>query len=210
MVSGLLLIHDLHPASLEARLHQALEKVRPYMESHGGNVELVSLENDFATLRLQGHCQTCASSAVTLELAVRNAIEEACPDLLGFEVEGAQPADPAAFPPSRGEPSWTLLDDAALLQDGELIRVMAVEIPLVICKVRGRFYAYRDRCPGCNLPLHLGVLNEQVLTCRAGHRFDVQRAGAGLDHPDLHLDPVPLLVEEGAVKVAVERESSMA
>jgi Fe-S cluster biogenesis protein NfuA len=87
---GLLLIHGLHPLDLATRLHQALDKVRPYMESHGGNVELLSLENDFARLRLQGACKTCPASSVTMELALRKAIEEACPDLVGFEVEGVQ------------------------------------------------------------------------------------------------------------------------
>lgn len=88
VVRGLLLIHGLHPADLETRLREALEKVRPYMESHGGNVELVGLNEDVARLRLHGTCKSCPSSAVTLELAVRKAIEEACPDLVGFEVEG--------------------------------------------------------------------------------------------------------------------------
>src|SRR5580700_3682562 len=43
VVRGLLLIHDLHPADLETRLRDALDQVRPYLESHGGNVELISL-----------------------------------------------------------------------------------------------------------------------------------------------------------------------
>lgn len=86
--SGLLLIHGLHPITLEARLRGALEKVRPYMQSHGGNIELLSLENDVARLKLQGTCKTCPSSAITLELAVRHAVEEACPDLVSFEVVG--------------------------------------------------------------------------------------------------------------------------
>jgi Fe-S cluster biogenesis protein NfuA len=88
-ISGLLLIHGLHPVPLETRFHAALEKVRPYMQSHGGNIELLSLENDVARVRLQGTCKSCPSSTITLELAVRHAVEEACPDLLGFEVEGA-------------------------------------------------------------------------------------------------------------------------
>lgn len=89
VVSGLLLIHGLHPHGLGKRLEDALNKVRPYMKSHGGDVELLSLENGFARLRLKGSCKGCPSSAITLELAVRRAIEEACPDLAGFEVEGS-------------------------------------------------------------------------------------------------------------------------
>jgi Fe-S cluster biogenesis protein NfuA len=90
LVRGLLLIHGLHPQSLEARIEEALGKIRPYLQSHGGNVELLALENDVAKLRLQGTCKTCPSSTITLELAVRQAIEQACPDLLGFEVEGVE------------------------------------------------------------------------------------------------------------------------
>jgi Fe-S cluster biogenesis protein NfuA len=93
-VKGLLLIHGLHPLDLPTRLNQAIEKIRPYMESHGGNVELLSLQNDFARLRLQGACKTCPSSSITMELALRRAIEEACPDLMGFEVEGVQSPQP--------------------------------------------------------------------------------------------------------------------
>lgn len=91
---GLLLIHGLHPDSLETRLRQALETVRPYMQSHGGNIELLGIENDVARVRLQGTCKSCPSSGVTLELAVRRAVEEACPDLLGIEVaqETSEPA----------------------------------------------------------------------------------------------------------------------
>jgi Fe-S cluster biogenesis protein NfuA len=87
-ISGLLFIHGLHPVPLETRLRGALEKVRPYMQSHGGNIELLGFENDVARVRLEGTCKTCPSSAITLELAVRRAVDEACPDLLGFEVIG--------------------------------------------------------------------------------------------------------------------------
>ena len=41
LVAGLLMIHDLYPVPLEERVAQALDTVRPYMESHGGNVELL-------------------------------------------------------------------------------------------------------------------------------------------------------------------------
>jgi Fe-S cluster biogenesis protein NfuA len=64
------------------------------MRSHGGNIELLSLENDVARLKLEGTCKTCPSSTVTLELAFRRAVEEACPDLFGFEVVGTNVKNP--------------------------------------------------------------------------------------------------------------------
>ena len=58
--------------------------MRPYMHSHGGDVELLSLEDGVARLRLEGSCQGCPASAATLEQAIRQALEEAAPDLAGM------------------------------------------------------------------------------------------------------------------------------
>src|SRR3954452_9376352 len=89
IVASLLLIHGLYPISLEERITQALDSMRPFLASHGGNVELVSVEEGVARLRLQGSCDGCPSSAATLEHALKEAIDEAAPDLLALEVEGA-------------------------------------------------------------------------------------------------------------------------
>ena len=89
IVSSLLLIHGLYPVPLEERVVEALDSVRPFLASHGGNVELISVEDGVARLQLQGSCNGCPSSAATLEHALREAIDAAAPDLLGLEVLGA-------------------------------------------------------------------------------------------------------------------------
>ena len=90
VVASLLVIHGLYPVDLETRVQEALDGVRPYMHSHGGDVELLSLEDGVARLRLEGSCQGCPASAATLEQAIRQALEEAAPDLAGMEVEGTE------------------------------------------------------------------------------------------------------------------------
>ncbi|HEY3776093.1 MAG TPA: NifU family protein [Solirubrobacteraceae bacterium] len=89
VVASLLLIHDLYPVPLRERVLEALDTVRPYMESHGGNVELVELSDEgVARLALQGSCHGCSASRATLETAITRALEEHCPDLAGIEVGG--------------------------------------------------------------------------------------------------------------------------
>jgi Fe-S cluster biogenesis protein NfuA/nitrite reductase/ring-hydroxylating ferredoxin subunit len=207
VVRGLLLIHDLHPADLETRLRDALDQVRPYLKSHGGNVELISLTGQAARLRLEGSCKSCASSAVTLELAIRHAIDEACPDLAGFEVEGV--ADERATvatvanPMERGKPSWITLENAHELGDGAWMPIRVAGKRLVVCRVDGNLYAYRNHCPACNMPFDAGVLEAGLLRCPLGHRYDVQHAGRCAEIPTAHLDPFPLLLQEGLVRVAL-------
>jgi Fe-S cluster biogenesis protein NfuA len=105
LVASLLLIHGLYPVDLETRVREALDRVRPYMESHGGGVELLGLEDDVARLRLEGSCNGCGASASTLELAIVQALEESAPDLLGIEVEGASTTPAASRDHSHSAPT---------------------------------------------------------------------------------------------------------
>ena len=93
IVASLLLVHGLYPVDLETRVGEALDEVRPYMESHGGDVELLGLEDGVARLRLRGSCEGCPASSATLELAIKKALMEAAPDLYGLEVEGVEPEE---------------------------------------------------------------------------------------------------------------------
>jgi Fe-S cluster biogenesis protein NfuA/nitrite reductase/ring-hydroxylating ferredoxin subunit len=208
-VRGLLLIHDLYPVDIETRLREALDKVRPYLESHGGNVELIDLTNDVARLRLQGACKSCASSTVTLELAIRHAIEDACPDLMGFEVEGVATDSAAADAASQGKrPDWITIDNAQQLDNEAGMSVRVGGQHLIVCRVNGNFYAYRNNCPTCNAPLNPGILEGALLRCGRGHSYDVRQAGRCPENPRVHLDPFPLLLQDGLVKVAVAWRTS--
>jgi Fe-S cluster biogenesis protein NfuA len=95
LVRGLLLLYGLHPVALETRVAQGLEKVRPYLRSHGGNVELLGVEEGVVRLRLQVSGKSCPSTTATLKLAIEDAIYEAAPDVAAIEAEGV-PETPAA------------------------------------------------------------------------------------------------------------------
>jgi Fe-S cluster biogenesis protein NfuA len=99
LVGSLLLVYGLHPLTLEERVARALEKVRPLLDSHGGSVELIGVDEGVVRLRLQGSCKSCPSSSMTLKLAIEEAIYESAPDVVGIEAEGApeQTPQPTAF-----------------------------------------------------------------------------------------------------------------
>jgi len=94
LLSHLLLLHDLHPVDAETRVRQALDDVRPYLGSHGGDVELLAVENGVARVRLVGTCNGCPSSIVTLQNAIEEAVMRAAPDLERIEAEGVAEPQP--------------------------------------------------------------------------------------------------------------------
>jgi Fe-S cluster biogenesis protein NfuA len=95
LLSHLLLLHDLHPLDAETRVRRALDEVRPYLQSHGGDVELMAIDGGVARLRLEGTCDGCPSSATTMRLAVEDAIARAAPELERVEAEGMAEPPPA-------------------------------------------------------------------------------------------------------------------
>jgi Fe-S cluster biogenesis protein NfuA len=88
LVSSLLNLYGLHPLPIETRVLDALDSVKPYLDSHGGNVEFLGVDNGVVRLRMQGSCRSCPSSADTLKLAIESAIYAAAPEVVSIEAEG--------------------------------------------------------------------------------------------------------------------------
>jgi Fe-S cluster biogenesis protein NfuA/nitrite reductase/ring-hydroxylating ferredoxin subunit len=94
LVSSLLILHGIHPLDVQTRVEQAIERVRPYLGSHGGDVELLGVEGEVARLRMQGTCSSCPASQVTLDLALEKAILEAAPELSRVQAESLEESAP--------------------------------------------------------------------------------------------------------------------
>jgi Fe-S cluster biogenesis protein NfuA len=82
LVASQLLLYGLHPYDLETRVREALDRTRPFLHSHGGDVELLGVAEGVVRLRLAGSCRSCPSSTMTLKLAIEQAIYEAAPDVM--------------------------------------------------------------------------------------------------------------------------------
>lgn len=96
LVASVLLLHGLHPEPIESRVRRALESVRPYLHSHHGDVEFVSLQDGVVRLRLVGSCGNCPSSSITLKSAVEEALYATAPDIVEIVAEDrtAAPSNP--------------------------------------------------------------------------------------------------------------------
>jgi Fe-S cluster biogenesis protein NfuA/nitrite reductase/ring-hydroxylating ferredoxin subunit len=185
----------------------ALEEVRPYLESHGGNVELLAIGDGVVRLRLQGSCSGCPSSSATLQLAIEDAIRKAAPDVEDIRAEGAveAPPPPSSLPMANGHAHWTMAGGLPELSSGgRLLKEIAGE-PVLFVKLERATYAYRPVCAACGASLAEAQLQRAEIVCPAcAHHYDVRRAGRCLDEPQLHLDPIPLLHDAaGLVKVAL-------
>lgn len=218
-VESLLLVHDLHPLDVDARVQQALDRVRPYLGSHAGGVQYLGVRDGVARLKLEGSCHGCPSSTDTVRLAIRGAVLESAPEVSDVVVEGmTTPPErpllqigPRPGPPGPGEggpppgpaAGWVTLPGLGP-PSSRPVTAAAGDVIVLVCSVRGTLFAYRDSCAACGHSLADGTLEREKLSCaRCGTRYDVRLAGRGLDDPELHLDPLPLLADSSGVHVAV-------
>ncbi len=89
LIGSLLLVHGVHPHDVTERVSRALDGVRPYLGSHGGDVQLLGIADGVVRLSFSGSCKSCPSSAVTLELAVEDAVRTAAPEIDSVEAVAA-------------------------------------------------------------------------------------------------------------------------
>ena len=97
VVYALLVMHGIVRADPVTLANRALEEVRPYLESHGGGVELVGVELPVARVRLSGTCNGCSASSTTLREVVERALVAAVPGLHQVEVVPNDP-EPTMVP----------------------------------------------------------------------------------------------------------------
>ena len=67
---------------MEERVREALEKVRPFLQADGGDVELVSVEEDGTVrVKLTGACGGCPMAQMTLQAGVERIVKEQVPEV---------------------------------------------------------------------------------------------------------------------------------
>lgn len=216
VVHMLLSLHDIVRPDPMTHANRVLATVRPQLQSHGGDVTLVRIEDGTAFVRLDGACNGCSMSSVTLRNLVESALVADVPSITGVEVLPNEPsptfipleslrvgADPASegwvkVGPAESLPKDDLTALSLTAQSGECAEVIVVN-------AGQRLSAYRNECAHEGLPLDNAVLDidNGTLTCPwHGFCYDAT-SGECLSAPGAQLEQLPLRVDSGEVWVRV-------
>ena len=233
VIRTVLLLYDLLPQSERAQAEEALAAVIPYIESHGGTLDLLDVAEGVVTLRLGGSCRDCAGSTVTLKRVVEGALREGFPGFRELRVEspppppGQQAGSPPLVPvpstrdtnPLRGKralpvvaagapaasraPQWHEVARLGDLPPGALRGLRVAGTAVLLCNAAGDLYAYHDACPDTPLAISIGQLDGDQIVCPWHGCRFDARTGQRLVHRGTGLRSFPVAIEGGAVRVAV-------
>jgi len=71
---------------MKKEVEEAIDEIRPGLQSHGGDIELVGItEDNIVQVRLRGACAGCPGAAMTLKNGVERIIKEKVPQIKGVE-----------------------------------------------------------------------------------------------------------------------------
>lgn len=229
---ALLAMYDLIPVDEQIQVEEALDEIRPYIESHGGELELLDVEDGVVHVRMSGACHGCAGSAMTLRRGIEEKLRERFEgfrEIVAHEPEtvngssgpteqapllqiqrsgGAVAASPLLQIEGLKRP---VFEDVGALDDlasGGLHVVEVGGISILIASVDGEPYAFKNGCPvdpDRPMPLDGARLAGKVIVCPWHNCAYDARSGRRVDDrpDDPALAVVPIAVRDGALKVAV-------
>jgi len=191
---------DIVKPSIYERIEQALESVRPYLDSHGGNVELVEFTPpETVTIRLLGACDGCPASGLTLSEGVEKAIKEYCPEITTIKkAKGgmtAKPVDSANGTPihfvspfaNSADEGWeyaALFDD---IPENDIKVVTVAGNEVLLSRFDEKVTCYQNACAHLGMPLDMGEVREGILIC-PHHAFEyLLKSGECLTAPEVQL-----------------------
>jgi len=219
VAQALLSMYDLAPVEDRIQVEEALDEVRPYIESHGGGLELLDVEDGVVHVLMSGSCNGCAASSITLRRGVEEKLREryeGFKEVVAHEPEGEEAATESNGN-GAGGPQLLQIEglrkpvfaDVGKLEDHPPGELKAVELDgqsILVANVGGEPYAFRNVCPtDGRSPLDGGRLADTVIVCpwhncaydaRSGKRADDEAGAAALA-------VVPVALRDGVLQVAV-------
>ena len=216
VVHLLLSIHEIVRPDPVTVANRVLVEVRPQLQSHGGDVVLVRIEDGTAFVRLEGACNGCSMSSVTLRSLVESALTDGVPGVRAVEVLPNEPS-PTLIPLESvrmgrdpvGE-GWVKMGPVDQVGDGEVTAAILAaasgeHVEIIVVNVDRRLTAYRNECAHQALPLDNAILDVSsgTLTCPwHGLCYDAT-TGECLTAPGAQLEQLPLRVDAGDVWVRI-------
>ena len=204
VVYGLLRYHGLVKApSLQQRLQQALDEVRPGLQGHEGDIELVSIRlPDTVEVRLIGACSHCPASQLTLSEAVETTIKRHCPEIEHVVEVAYQPMAISSEAPL--EPDWRLVTSVAEIPEQGVLDLKLEGHKLLLSRQGETVTCFHNACSHLGVPIDGGECEDGILTCPYhGFQFELE-TGNCLTAPTVPLRPYPVKVNNGQVFVQLE------
>lgn len=200
---------------LEKRIQTALAEVRPGLQSHNGDVELVAIQlPDTVEVRLVGTCSNCPASTLTLTQGIEQAIKSHCPEITqviavssNLKVDNSKQNLINHLSQLRGA-TWVRVTTVEQVPESGILEVSFAGNSLILYRHGIDIVCYQNACAHLGYALDRGEVDNGIITClHHGFKYNL-KTGECLTIPDVSLQLYPVQIKED--KVFVQLQSSAA
>ena len=211
VVYAVLRRHEIIKPSLNERVENALEGIRPMLASHGGDVELVKVTPPAVEVRFIGACDGCPASALTFHAGVKKAVQDACPEITeivqvkglgGSEESGVRFVSPFALGAAGNWMSAGLLSE---IPEGSVRSAIIGGEKLLLWRNGSTVTCFQNACAHLGFPIHDGEVENGIITCpHHGFQYDLS-SGECLTAPEVQLQSHAVRVIGPRVEVRISK-----
>jgi Fe-S cluster biogenesis protein NfuA/nitrite reductase/ring-hydroxylating ferredoxin subunit len=191
--------------SIQEKIEAALESVRPMLQGHGGNVELVSVKlPDTVAIRFMGACNGCSASQITFIAGVKKAIQDRCPEIRnvieakglasgpasggGDAGSGVRFQSPFASGVADDDEAWQPAATLSEIPLGGILHRAVSGHDLLFSRNEEVITCFTNACAHLGTPLEDGPIEDGIITCTL-HGFQYSLAtGECLTAPAVQLE----------------------
>lgn len=209
VVYAVLRRYQLLKASLNERVEQALDSVRPMLKSHGGDVELVGVRPPSVEVRFKGACDSCPASTLTFHAGVKKALQDACPEITeviqvkgmaGGSENGVRFVSPFAL---NAEGNWNPVGILSDFADGAIHAIEVGGQKVILSRNGASITCFQNACAHLGFPIHDGEVANGIITCpHHGFQYDLA-SGECLTAPEVQLQPHAVRIVGSKVEIRI-------
>ncbi|MBD2629221.1 NifU family protein [Trichormus variabilis] len=203
VVYAVLLYHNLVKPPLSERIQTALAEVRPSLQNHQGDVELVAIKlPDTVEVKLIGSCSNCATSTLTLTQGIEQTIKKYCPEITRVVAVNGNSHPPANSLPT--DSYWVKATTLDSIIENRILAVRVANNDVIMYRQDDNISCYQNSCSHLGFPLDKGKVEKAIITCSA-HNFQYNlNTGECLTVPNVSLQSYEVRVKGENVYVKVE------
>ncbi len=215
IVYGVLLYHGLVKQPLASRVQAALDAVRPILQGHSGDVELVAVKPpDTVEIRLVGSCHGCPASGQTLAEGIERSIRDFCPEIVHINQvsrglsEVARNGEQKLYfiSPFAGnaKAGWRETCAVTDIPEGSILEKQIKDRSVLLHRRGDIVSCVENVCAHLGMPLEMGRVEDGVITCPY-HGFQyLLETGECLTVPEVQLKVHAVRVVGEKVEVRLE------
>lgn len=210
LVFSILRRYEILKPPLHERIEQSLDRIRPMLQGHGGDIEFIGLEDGVVKVNFTGACDGCPASTVTFYEGVKKTLLEDIPEIKDIkQVKQTNIHQPSRLQqetirsPFMSTEQWEVILRVDEILDKQTLFLTHKQHNLILHRSDEKVTCFENLCAHLGLSLNGGSIQEEIITCpHHGFQYSLL-SGECLTAPEIQLSTKKVRIHQGNIELSL-------